>query len=620
MKKRNIKARAAGILLMSLAILSGIMTEGYARKVSGPTENDRRKARHCYLSAARLEVEDKSDAAAELYRKAYEIDSTYVEAGLQYGIRRYSMPQEDFSNPDERAKSRRMARKFIDAYPGDLFPNLFYANIMESSEELEEAIGVLERLNEANPGNTDVMQMLSSLYLDVNEPEKAVDMLDATARIDGEDAEYFLRKAGIKVALSDTVGALDVANKWIEKTPGDPSGIAFLARLQSYFGQQQDALENFKKAESMMEPSTGGNIKLQMANYYNVLGDSVNFDAKTYEALLCEDLDFGMKKDVLAYYLQNLIDENGDRSRGDKLFGVLLTQYPHEPELLALASRYSASKKDYRKALEEIDYALDLDHSSNEYWDQALYYCMMADDYERGAEYFEKAKQYIEEPAVSTFSLAGGMAMMAEKPVEALKIYQEELDAYFPGQTIDGEMNLDALRTYLTADKVDALAILFQEIADAYFKLDDKEKSYKNYENSLRLNPNSALTLNNFAYHIVKDGKGFTDAELEKADEMSKRALNLNPDQPTYLDTRAWVLFCKGEFKEAKEVQLKALELIPEESTAADNAEFYEHLGDIYFMNKEPDSALEYWKKALEGNPEKELLQRKVKHKTFFFE
>ena len=36
-------------------------------------------------------------------------------------------------------------------------------------------------------------------------------------------------------------------------------------------------------------------------------------------------------------------------------------------------------------------------------------------------------------------------------------------------------------------------------------------------------------------------------------------------------------------------------------------------------MNGEPDEALEFWKQALEENPDNELLRRKVKNKTFFF-
>ena len=36
-------------------------------------------------------------------------------------------------------------------------------------------------------------------------------------------------------------------------------------------------------------------------------------------------------------------------------------------------------------------------------------------------------------------------------------------------------------------------------------------------------------------------------------------------------------------------------------------------------MDGDPDRALEYWKDALRLAPDNELLQRKVKHKTYFF-
>jgi hypothetical protein len=37
-------------------------------------------------------------------------------------------------------------------------------------------------------------------------------------------------------------------------------------------------------------------------------------------------------------------------------------------------------------------------------------------------------------------------------------------------------------------------------------------------------------------------------------------------------------------------------------------------------MTGEPDKALEYWEKALKLEPDNELLAKKVKYKTFFYE
>lgn len=37
-------------------------------------------------------------------------------------------------------------------------------------------------------------------------------------------------------------------------------------------------------------------------------------------------------------------------------------------------------------------------------------------------------------------------------------------------------------------------------------------------------------------------------------------------------------------------------------------------------MNGEPKEAVEFWKKALELDPDNALIQKKVKHKTYFYE
>ena len=37
-------------------------------------------------------------------------------------------------------------------------------------------------------------------------------------------------------------------------------------------------------------------------------------------------------------------------------------------------------------------------------------------------------------------------------------------------------------------------------------------------------------------------------------------------------------------------------------------------------MNGDPEGALREWKKAVELNPDSEILKRKVKNKTYFYE
>ena len=53
--------------------------------------------------------------------------------------------------------------------------------------------------------------------------------------------------------------------------------------------------------------------------------------------------------------------------------------------------------------------------------------------------------------------------------------------------------------------------------------------------------------LNNYAYFLSLERRS-----LRKALKMSRRAVELEPDNATYLDTLGWILYLKGRPEEAK--------------------------------------------------------------------
>ena len=93
---------------------------------------------------------------------------------------------------------------------------------------------------------------------------------------------------------------------------------------------------------------------------------------------------------------------------------------------------------------------------------------------------------------------------------------------------------------------------------------------------------------------------------------MSYRTVKAEPQNSTYLDTYAWILFRQERYEEAKIYIDQAL---ANDSTVS--AVIVEHAGDIYMMTGNPDKALEYWQRALESDSENALLQRKIKLKKY---
>ena len=69
-------------------------------------------------------------------------------------------------------------------------------------------------------------------------------------------------------------------------------------------------------------------------------------------------------------------------------------------------------------------------------------------------------------------------------------------------------------------------------------------------------------------------------------DKKRRKSLGLPGDNGAYLDSLAWVLYKKKQYKEAKEILLKAVE-----DKESQHIEIYDHLGDVYLVLGEREAA-----------------------------
>ena len=140
------------------------------------------------------------------------------------------------------------------------------------------------------------------------------------------------------------------------------------------------------------------------------------------------------------------------------------------------------------------------------------------------------------------------------------------------------------------------------------------QHAYESYDSCLVYRPDEALVLNNYAYYLSLERK-----QLDKAEEMSRRSLEKNADNHTYLDTYAWILFQQKRYTEAKEYIDKALSAMGS-NLNADDANIIEHAGDIYAKCKLMEQALNYWLlSASLAEPSPVLLKKISKRKYYAY-
>ena len=151
-------------------------------------------------------------------------------------------------------------------------------------------------------------------------------------------------------------------------------------------------------------------------------------------------------------------------------------------------------------------------------------------------------------------------------------------------------------------------AQFYASLAEAYHEMSDFERSYEYFEKALKLNPEDANVLNNYAYYLSLRGE-----KLDKAEAMSKISNELEPEQASYQDTYGWIMFKMGRYEEAKTWIEKSLS-----SSVDSSATVLEHCGDVYFKLGNTLKAIEFWQKAKNaGEGSSELLDKKIQDKIF---
>jgi len=104
--------------------------------------------------------------------------------------------------------------------------------------------------------------------------------------------------------------------------------------------------------------------------------------------------------------------------------------------------------------------------------------------------------------------------------------------------------------------------------------------------------------------------------DLDKAEQMIGRCLKMDPNNPTYIDTYAWVFFQKGNYSLAKFYIENAIS-----NGGGDHADLWDHYGDILFKLGNTEQAVEKWKEALKIKDKSEdlsLLKKKIKDKMYY--
>lgn len=148
-------------------------------------------------------------------------------------------------------------------------------------------------------------------------------------------------------------------------------------------------------------------------------------------------------------------------------------------------------------------------------------------------------------------------------------------------------------------------ALLLSQLAHAHTELGQHDEAVTALTVAVATDPMSGPALNSLGYTLAERGERLTEAVA-----FIERALKVEPDNPSYLDSLGWALFKQGRVQEAEGPLRKAADQLPKQSVIQD------HYGDVLSRLQRVPEAIRAWERALAGDGEdvnREAILKKIK-------
>ena len=574
--KNHIKWWSVALMLIAMALPFAI--RGSASKKEGITQANRVKATYVLMEAQRQHFLEHDDAFYHLIAYAYSLDSTNTSIAFYMGVAKFE--RTSFEHTDELTAALAQMRKHVEAHPEDKYEARLYAHAAFLMNQYQEGLRVLNIQHQLHPQDDNLLSTMADAYEKTSDYQKALAIYDTLQQWRGQSVELSSAKLKAYQALNDTTGAIHEMRALLASAPTNADYNLAMGKMLFMFGYRDSAMVYYDKAQQY-EPDNGLTY-LTKAEYYLALGDTLNYDRQTYQALVSTDLDVESKLQILVNYTKTLLSAKDTTHRTDHLFDVLIEQHPLEPQIRVLYSEYLMVIDNNEGAAEQIDYALNLDPTNEELWTRLMAYYLYAGNYEKAIEVGDKAIR-LNPDNVELYSYLGSSCYSVKQYDKAIEVYDKAL-------------------AILDSTQVDDRSNLLSGKADVKFAMGDTIAAFALYDQSLDLNPDNPGTLNNYAYFLA-----LSNRDLDKAERMSAKTIVEDAANPTYLDTYAWVFYMRKEYTMA---QLYIEMAINNEEQPT--SELFEHYGYILLANGDKQKALEQWRKAIELKPDNEQLVKQI--------
>jgi len=515
-----------------------------------------------FVEGMAFEESGQMDKALEAYRKVLNVDPGQSDLASRVAV--LLIQQEDFPQAIDVLKDA------IKANPNDGEPYrqlaFIYAKYLKKTDQ---AVDYANRAIALNPTDIDAYQRLCEIELAAGQQQKALNALDLAKKVKTNDASFWTRLGKLYAAVLFTPDAQpkpeelkrvnEIFKKAVANAGDDP---AILKDVADYYAASQQLKEAIPLYLRVIElQPDDANAREKLATGF-ILTDQRGKAVELLEQIIKEHPEKYQPYDLLA---QVLDDEARSLQRENRLdeakarFAKVAANYEqsllinpnHAGTYLRLAELLLGPLKNPERAVKFLAEARRRFPGAPE----IVYYLAIAQ---------REAKQT--QRAVATFE-------------EALREAQ-----------LDQDNEIVNAKFYFNYGVTAEQAGLYEKAADLLRR-------------SIALDPTSAAEAYNYLGYMWADH----NMHLDEAKEMIERALQIEPNNGSYLDSLGWVEFRQGKFDQALADLLRAVKNLDREDPIV-----FEHIGDTYLKLQRVSEALESWQKAFALDPKNSKLAEKI--------
>lgn len=559
--------------------------------------DNKKLAQELFIDASIFEAKGEIDNALEKYIEANKLDP---QPGIAFTIAK------NFYKKNKLSFALDYSKQAIQKEPENVEYLLLLGSIYDASRLPDSASIVYNKIISVDSSNVTALFNLATNY-EAKRPNEAIQLYKKIIQLIGPEWNVLVRL----VDLNDRMGNIDETIKYFEElitlNPSDLNLQKVL--IDSYLKTKRYDQALKKIDEALISFPDDLNLIEYKAMALAQKGDYKSSTEQYLKLIKNKEIPFDRK---IGVGLSFLLDAQKDSTKLEYAKNIFetLDRDSTDWQVKAYLGEIAIRQNDDSTAIKYFKEATKLAEWNAQVWTRLGGLLFDAHKY-KDAIYF--MNQAIEKfPNDFVVNLIYGLSLSQnnehEKAVEilkrALKIDANDVTAlaaigYSLNQLQQNDEALNYLNRALNFDPKNLQVISIKALIHENRK--EYEISDSLYLKALEIDSTNVLILNNLAYSYSERG-----INLKQAFEMSKKAIDKEPENASYLDTFGWVNYKLGDYKTAKEFLEKAVNLEPANSTLLD------HLGDVYFKFGNKKKALELWNKAFELDKSKTEIQIKI--------